>query len=100
MTEKKPVLLLTGATGFIGKHVVTYFVSLGWHVIGLARKIPGDPPENVSYLKYDLLSDESISIPEKVEKAILPNTKLYRDFACNLLYHIHQQSMEQESIHL
>src|SRR5882762_4196111 len=86
MSEKKPTLVLTGATGFIGKHIASYFVERGWHVIALVRNVPAiakfidhNSPTwnifsvsqnthatNVLYQKYDLASGEIVDLPDDI----------------------------------
>ncbi len=49
-----PTILVTGATGFIGRHVVTHFAQRGWQVIALARTLPPSPLARVRYRPHDL----------------------------------------------
>jgi NADH dehydrogenase len=51
----KPIVIITGASGFLGSHLVHHFVAHGWKVVGLVRnpqKMPKQP--NVTYRKYDV----------------------------------------------
>lgn len=50
----KPSIIITGANGFIGEHLVQYFFENGWHVKALVRKIPVEIVRDVHYFEYDL----------------------------------------------
>jgi nucleoside-diphosphate-sugar epimerase len=47
-------LLLTGATGFIGSHLVKKFRAAGWEINALVRKIPERKTDGVEYMLFDL----------------------------------------------
>jgi nucleoside-diphosphate-sugar epimerase len=70
MSNSKPILVLTGATGFIGKHISNYFVNIGWYVIALVRNIPNKNEENICYIKYDLVSEIDVSLPNQFDAFI------------------------------
>lgn len=46
----QPRILITGASGFIGSHLVDRFLALGWRVTGIGRRESAHP----SYLRHDL----------------------------------------------
>lgn len=58
----KPTIIITGANGFIGEHLVHYFFENGWHVKALVRNVPKEIVRDVEYIEYDLehFSEESI----------------------------------------
>lgn len=70
MSEKRPTLILTGATGFIGKHIATYFIAQDWHVVGIARSAPEKHEKNILYAKHDLISNETIALPDEIDAII------------------------------
>ncbi len=49
-----PTIIITGATGFIGSHLVTHFATRGWKIIALVRTAPEKTLPAVSYVQYDL----------------------------------------------
>ncbi len=48
-------VLITGATGFVGAHLVRYFSAMGFEIIALGRSLK--PPKNLlklaSYISFD-----------------------------------------------
>lgn len=58
----KPTIIITGANGFIGEHLIHYFFENGWRVKALVRKVPVEIVRDVEYIVYDLekTPDESI----------------------------------------
>jgi UDP-glucose 4-epimerase len=70
VSEKRPTLVITGATGFIGRHIASYFVERDWHVVALVRNSPDQHLKNVLYSKYDLASGEEAIIPDEVDAFI------------------------------
>lgn len=47
-------IVITGANGFIGSALVTFFCQKGYEVTALVRKIPSHPIPNVDYRLYSL----------------------------------------------
>lgn len=56
MTAERPRVVVTGAAGFIGRHVVARFVRGGWDVTGVVRSAPisENPRSDVVYIARDL----------------------------------------------
>jgi nucleoside-diphosphate-sugar epimerase len=52
-------LIITGATGFIGRHAVQSAVQHGFEVHGLGTRLPDDPHPGVTYHVVDLLDDRA-----------------------------------------
>jgi len=52
MSEK--AVIVTGAGGFIGAHLVRHLRTRGWHVRAFVRRVPADRLEGVDYIPYDL----------------------------------------------
>ncbi|MBM3435327.1 MAG: NAD-dependent epimerase/dehydratase family protein [Bacteroidetes bacterium] len=52
MNEKKILVLVTGATGFIGRHLCIYLSGIGYRIRATFRGIspPNDYPENISWV--------------------------------------------------
>lgn len=53
----KKTVLITGANGFLGGELVTYFASRGWSVVGCVRSpepLKATAPPHVTYAAYDL----------------------------------------------
>src|SRR5215831_17467091 len=49
-----PTVIITGAAGFIGSHLVTHFVTQRWKIIAFVRTVPERTLPTVQYVKYDL----------------------------------------------
>ncbi len=47
-------IAISGATGFIGSELCTYFVQQGYHVIGFCRTIPAQKIQGVEYRTFSL----------------------------------------------
>jgi UDP-glucose 4-epimerase len=45
MTDTRPVVLLTGASGFVGRHLVPVLARAGWRVRGAVRTLTGSDDE-------------------------------------------------------
>ncbi|HCU56879.1 MAG TPA: NAD(P)-dependent oxidoreductase [Anaerolineaceae bacterium] len=73
MTDKSPILLITGAAGGIGRSTVALFAEKGWKVIGVDRQPKYDefPPDGI-YIQAD------ISRPEENE-AIYAQVSAFTD---------------------
>jgi uncharacterized protein YbjT (DUF2867 family) len=53
-------MLVTGATGHVGRHVVTRLLAAGHEVVALTRRADANFPAGVTVARGDLLSPESI----------------------------------------
>jgi nucleoside-diphosphate-sugar epimerase len=62
--SKQPTIIITGAGGFLGSHLVAHFADQGWQVLGLVRqpKKALKKRPNIRYITYDLAKpfDETI----------------------------------------
>jgi nucleoside-diphosphate-sugar epimerase len=52
-----PTTLVTGASGFVGRHALAPLVALGHRVVAVSRRRPSWAPANVRWLEADLLDD-------------------------------------------
>ncbi len=50
----KPSIIITGANGFIGEHLVNYFAAKGWQVKAFVRGVPKEIAKDVEYIQYNL----------------------------------------------
>lgn len=68
MTENRRSLIVTGATGFIGSHLVERLVESDFSVIAVTRSICQLNTENVTWCEWDKLEELllSIEVPEAV----------------------------------
>lgn len=66
MSDKRPTLVLTGANGFIGKHIATHFVAKGWNVVAVVRNSPEQHLTHVLYTKHDLAGSEAVCLPDEI----------------------------------
>ncbi|CAN5301850.1 hypothetical protein BH09BAC5_BH09BAC5_04040 [soil metagenome] len=66
MSEKRPTVVITGANGFIGKHLAEFFVAKNWNVIGVVRIAPEIHLKNVLYYQHDLSKSEGIVLPDEI----------------------------------
>lgn len=58
MPNKQPTIVITGAHGFLGAHLVTHFAAKGWQVRALVRSpATAKKQPNVTYLAYDMTKD-------------------------------------------
>lgn len=51
---KKPTVAITGANGFLGSTLTTYFLAKGWNVVGLVRNPKTEQKAGVVYRAYDI----------------------------------------------
>jgi uncharacterized protein (TIGR01777 family) len=51
-------VVITGATGFIGKALLQRFQNAAWEITAVARKQPADLPAGARFFPWDALSDE------------------------------------------
>jgi len=49
-----PTVVITGANGFVGSYLVTFFIEKGWNVKALVHHMPQLPIAGVDYQKFDL----------------------------------------------
>lgn len=66
MSQSK-IVLVTGATGFLGRYIVRYFSNKGWSVVGLAKTSPENAPlsDLHAYHCLDLPSAELNNLLDK-----------------------------------
>ena len=72
MSSKKTIAI-TGAGGFVGTELATYFSNKGWKVIGLVRdpaKYQKQAPKNVRYEAYDLSKPVAAVLFENVDYVV------------------------------
>lgn len=56
MAKQAPTIAVTGANGFLGSQLVSYFSEHGWRVVALVRHPQQYPKKNnITYVEYDLL---------------------------------------------
>lgn len=67
---RRPTLLLTGVTGFIGSHIAVRFVALNWNVIALVRTMPEKIIPGVLYFKHDFTAAETLALPDEIDAFI------------------------------
>jgi nucleoside-diphosphate-sugar epimerase len=61
--NQPPIIVITGASGFLGSHLVDYFAQKGWHVRALVRSPEKyTDTKQVAYLKYDIGSPFDTSL--------------------------------------
>lgn len=63
---KNPKILVTGATGFIGSHLLVKLIDLNFEVMAIARKNGPDLGKNLSWLASDIASLDEIK--DKIQK--------------------------------
>jgi nucleoside-diphosphate-sugar epimerase len=51
---EKPGVIITGANGFIGSHLVKHFQQKNWKVLALVHNLPSTKLSDVEYFQYDL----------------------------------------------
>ncbi|HEU4537530.1 MAG TPA: NAD-dependent epimerase/dehydratase family protein, partial [Polyangiaceae bacterium] len=52
-----PTTLVTGASGFVGRHALAPLLARGHRVVAVSRRRPPRPPAGVRWLEADLLDD-------------------------------------------
>ena len=61
LTQSRPRILVVGGTGFIGTHVVSHAVSLGWNVCSLSVQSSGRHlPSEVRTITADITSSREL----------------------------------------
>ncbi len=60
---------VTGATGFLGRHLCQQLIQAGWQVTAMCRSIPENTVEGVNYVEADLLNQASMlnALPENTD---------------------------------
>jgi nucleoside-diphosphate-sugar epimerase len=58
-SKKSRTLAITGATGFVGKHLIEYTLANGYDVRALTRK-PQSPREGLTWIEGDLNNEEAL----------------------------------------
>ncbi len=59
--EVRPTILLTGATGFLGRAFIEHKESKKYHIIATYRSKPGKKYANVTWVKLDLTSESDFA---------------------------------------
>ncbi len=67
VNEKRPTVVLTGASGFIGKHLAEHFLTKEWNVIAIVRNAPEVHIKNILYFKHDLSKSEPVCLPDDID---------------------------------
>jgi nucleoside-diphosphate-sugar epimerase len=71
MNRELPTIAITGASGFVGSHLVRFLAARGWNVVGLVRDPEsGETHKNVRYVAYDLTGPIDDSLFEGVDYLI------------------------------
>ncbi len=68
-TKRPQKAFVTGATGFLGRHLCRALTKQGWQVIALCRSIPENPIPEVNYVQGNILSLASLTdvIPKDID---------------------------------
>ncbi|MBZ0211761.1 MAG: NAD(P)-dependent oxidoreductase [Hyphomicrobium sp.] len=74
MTGAKPKVLVTGATGFVGRHCVPKLLERGFDVHGISLREPASRTPDVTWHRYDLLDPAAC---HAVVKALQPSHVLH-----------------------
>jgi nucleoside-diphosphate-sugar epimerase len=91
MSSEQPTIFITGASGFVGAQLVTFFAEKGWNVVGLVRNPSKHKAhKHVRYAAYDLYKplDETIfkGIDYLVHTAYVKFDRMHKD-AINVNVH-------------
>lgn len=80
-------IIVTGASGLVGKKVVETLAERGDEAIAVVRKIPCQPVKNVDYLELNLAEPNlAESLPRQAKGVIhLAQSRRYRDFPDSVL---------------
>lgn len=68
--EKKGIVLITGAAGFIGSHLVDKFLYEGYEVVGIDNFLTGNP-QNLSHLEsnnYFYFIEADVSLEKEIKR--------------------------------
>jgi NAD(P)-dependent dehydrogenase (short-subunit alcohol dehydrogenase family) len=74
MTDRRPVLLLTGASRGIGRASAGLFRAHGWRVLTISRTAPSENPED--YIAADLGDPVSVEAAIAITRTRLPDGRL------------------------
>lgn len=68
-TATHKTAFVTGATGFLGRHLCRQLAAANWHVTAMCRSIPENALDGVNYVTADLLDPASLeaAMPPQVE---------------------------------
>ncbi len=68
-TKRPQKAFVTGATGFLGRHLCRELTRQGWQVVALCRSIPENPLPEVNYVQVNILSLASMTdvIPKDID---------------------------------
>ncbi|KAF0249176.1 MAG: NAD-dependent epimerase/dehydratase, partial [bacterium] len=67
---ENPIVIITGANGFIGSNLVKHFYEKGWRVLALVHNLPTLKLTGVEYHKYDLSTSIDETIFDKADYLI------------------------------
>jgi len=81
MQLKKPIVVITGVSGFVGRHLAEKALSLGFKVIGLDNADPLDLTSRIEFHKIDVSTDNfAYCIPD--EAVVVHLASVSTDKAC------------------
>ncbi|MDB5184911.1 MAG: NAD-dependent epimerase/dehydratase [Candidatus Saccharibacteria bacterium] len=71
MAKKPSTIAITGANGFVGSALVSYFAAQGWSVVALVRKPESQPArKGVRYAAYNLLEPLDAAVFQGVDVVV------------------------------
>lgn len=80
-------LLVTGAAGFIGAHIVDYFAQVGWQVCGLVRRVDGQvPTANITWRALELPSISLGHLLSEVKPDLIVHAAASANVGASLAY--------------